>query len=153
MTHTADPARIIVGVDGSDSSIEAIQHAASLAQLMGTPLEAITTWSYAIVLEPYYPINNWSPEEDAASTLATAVDRAFHGKPPMDIAQTVIQGPAAKVLIEESAHAAMLVLGSRGHGGFVGLLLGSVSAACAEHARCPVLIVHGSKPSPRNDDM
>jgi Universal stress protein family. len=49
------------------------------------------------------------------------------------------------VLIEESAHASMLILGSRGHGGFVGMLLGSVSAACAEHAHCPVLVMHGAE--------
>lgn len=62
----------------------------------------------------------------------------------------MFRGGAAKVLLNQSAGAQMLVVGSRGHGGFIGLLLGSVSAACAEHARCPVLIVHGNDESPTN---
>jgi nucleotide-binding universal stress UspA family protein len=55
---------------------------------------------------------------------------------------------AAKVLIDASQGATMLVVGSRGHGGFAGLLLGSVSANVAEHASCPVLIIHGHQPLP-----
>jgi len=61
---------------------------------------------------------------------------------PPDLTRQVIAGPPSRTLIELSADSAMLVLGSRGHGGFAGLLLGSVSAACGEHAYCPVLIVH-----------
>ena len=62
--------------------------------------------------------------------------------------QYLYEGNAAKVLLEASEGARMLVVGSRGHGGFSGLLLGSVSAACAEHARCPVVVVHGDGPPP-----
>ena len=64
------------------------------------------------------------------------------GPPVMVVGVDGSESSIAEVLIEESAHAEMLVLGSRGHGGFAGLLLGSVSAACAEHAHCPVLVVH-----------
>ena len=60
----------------------------------------------------------------------------------------VREGGAAKVLLEASEGAVMLVVGSRGHGGFAGLLLGSVSANVAEHAGCPVFIVHGDQPPP-----
>ncbi len=61
----------------------------------------------------------------------------------------VREGGAAKVLLEASTGADMLVVGSRGHGGFSGLLLGSVSAGVSEHASCPVLIIHGDRPLPQ----
>jgi nucleotide-binding universal stress UspA family protein len=58
------------------------------------------------------------------------------------------QGLPAKVLLDESRGATMLIVGSRGHGGFAGLLLGSVSANCAEHATSPVMVIHGDRPTP-----
>lgn len=142
MTDNTNAARIVVGVDGSAPSIAALRRAAQLADALDAPLEAITTWEYPMMLGAYYPDSDWSPETDAEKILATAVEQAFELSPPRQITQTVLPGPAARVLIEQSEHASMLVLGSRGHGGFVGLLLGSVSAACAAHAHCPVLIMH-----------
>jgi nucleotide-binding universal stress UspA family protein len=144
MTETTDSTRIIVGVDGSESSIAALRRAAEVAAAFNAPLEAITTWQYPAMLDGYYP-TDWSPRDDAEKILATAVDQAFPGESPREVTQTVLEGLPARVLIEQSAHASMLVLGSRGHGGFVGLLLGSVSAACAEHAHCPVLIMHAPR--------
>lgn len=147
MTDTTESTRIIVGVDGSASSIAALDRAAQLAAALDVPLEAITTWEYPVMLDTYYPLPDWSPRNDAERALAGAVEQVFHGEPPSRFAQTVLQGSAARVLIQQSAHASMLVVGSRGHGGFVGLLLGSVSAACAAHAHCPVLIMHAPKPT------
>lgn len=141
MTDTTDSTRIIVGVDGSDSSLAALARAAQLAAALDTPLEAIMTWDYPVMLDAFYP-PAWSPQEDAEKVLATAVEETFDGALPPRFTQTAIQGASARVLIEQSAHASMLVLGTRGHGGFTGMLLGSVSAACAEHAQCPVLIMH-----------
>jgi nucleotide-binding universal stress UspA family protein len=139
----ADPNRILIGVDGSDASIDALRRGAILATALDAPLEAITTWEFPVVLDGYYPMDNWSPESDAQKILSTAIDQAFGDTPPAKLTRTTLQGFPARVLIEESARASMLVLGSRGHGGFAGLLLGSVSAACAQHAHCPVLVVHG----------
>ena len=68
---------------------------------------------------------------------------------PARLQATVADGSPAKTLLQISEGARMLVVGSRGHGGFTGLLLGSVSAACTEHAHCPVLVVHGPTPPPR----
>ncbi|WP_090709599.1 universal stress protein [Mycetocola miduiensis] len=137
---------IIVGVDGSDSSIEALREAAEIAEALDVPLEATTAWEFPVMGE-YTPIRDWSPEEDAKKILSSAVSRAFPDAPPSDLELTTVRGPAARTLIEVSKDARMLVLGSRGHGGFVGMLLGSVSAACAEHAHCPVLVVHRPRPA------
>lgn len=149
-TSTEDP-RIVVGVDGSVSSVIALQRAAELAEAVGASLEAITTWEYPVLFDPYYAAMDWSPHDEAAKALAQTIDDAIAGAPPRPILQTVLQGPAARVLIHESAGAYLLVLGSRGHGGFAGLLLGSVSAACAAHAECPVLIIHTPKTPPTDD--
>lgn len=131
---------IVVGVDGSESSIDALRYAARMAEALHLPLEVVTTWT-APPIDPYAAIE-WSPAEDAAETLDASVKEAFGGEPPEGLMRRVVAGSAARSLIELSASVEMLVLGSRGHGGFMGLLLGSVSATCAEHAHCPVLIVH-----------
>jgi nucleotide-binding universal stress UspA family protein len=133
--------RIVVGVDGSESSIEALRFAIRTAKAFGTSLEAITVWTYPAGAEVAL-LTNWSPEEDALEILNTVVGKVLGDDRPSWFSTATRRGSTVRALIEESAGAEMLVLGSRGHGGFVGLLLGSVSAACAEHARCPVLIVH-----------
>ena len=80
--------------------------------------------------------------------LTETVAEVFGPTPPEGMIMTVREGGAARALIEMSGGSQMLVVGSRGHGGFAGLLLGSVSAACAEHASCPVLVIHGMTPPP-----
>jgi nucleotide-binding universal stress UspA family protein len=143
MSTVADLNRIIVGVDGSPSSKEALRYAATLSTALQRPLEVVTTW-VSPMEGSYHSRGEWPPEDDAKSLQREAVTDVFGDTPPEGLATRVIPGPAAPTLIEESAAAGMLVLGSRGHGGFIGLLLGSVSAYCAEHAHCPVLIVHSS---------
>lgn len=133
--------RIVVGVDGSDSSIDALRFAVRTAKAFGTSLEAIAVWTYPAGAEVAL-LADWSPEEDAQEILATVAKTVFGDDRPSWFSTATKRGSAARALIEESVGADMLVLGSRGHGGFIGLLLGSVSAACAEHAHCPVLIVH-----------
>nr|WP_274637241.1 universal stress protein [Microbacterium bovistercoris] len=140
MDDSRDRDRVLVGVDGSTSSIEALRYAARIATALGSPLTVAITWTYHPFVSPYLS-DSWSPERDAEMVLDTAIESAFADVPP-PLNRAVLIGPAALTLIEESAYSAMLVLGSRGHGGFAGLLLGSVSAACAEHGHCPVLIVH-----------
>lgn len=141
-----DTDRIVVGVDGSASSVAALRYGARMAGALDAPLEAVTTWTYPSFSDPYLVIE-WSPQQDAEHTLDLAVRDAFGDAPPDGLIRTVLSGPAARTLIDVSETSGMLVLGSRGHGGFAGLLLGSVSAACAAHARCPVLIVH-TRPAP-----
>lgn len=138
--RTTEP--IVVGVDGSEPSIDALRRAARIASALDTPLKAVTVWQYPVMFDSFFPAIEWSPEDDAHKVLASALEEAFDGAPPESLIRSVRQGTAAHVLIEESNEASMLVLGSRGHGGFTGMLLGSVSSACAEHAHCPVLIIH-----------
>ena len=144
--HSEDEAlrgRIVVGVDGSESSLDALRLAARAATALGTSLEAIAVWDYPPGAEMAMLVG-WSPEEDAHEILNIAALSVFGGERPSWFHTTTKQGLATRVLIEESKGADMLVVGSRGHGGFIGLLLGSVSAACAEHAHCPVLVTRAT---------
>lgn len=141
--RSSDKPAVVVGVDGSDSSILALRWAAALAPLFNAHLRAVTCWQYQIAFGTFIPVV-WKPEEEAARICADAVARAFGSEAPADLEMVVSQGPAAKVLVGESISAQLVVVGSRGHGGFEGLLLGAVSATVAEHAKCPVFIAHGA---------
>jgi nucleotide-binding universal stress UspA family protein len=140
--------RIVVGVDGSEPSKQALRWGAHLAARFGARLEAVTSWdfpaSYGFAAVP----SDWDPARDMRQALDETVQAVFGDQPPAGLRREVREGGAAMVLIEASRGATMLVVGSRGHGGFAGLLLGSVSGNVAEHAPCPVLIIHGDQPPP-----
>ncbi len=134
--------RIVVGIDGSETSIEALRRAAGIARALGAPLEAIAVWHVPVSMyDVYSPEPGWSPDQEAATMLAETAEKVFGSELPEWFTAVTAPGTPAKVLIEASKDAEMLVVGSRGHGGFVGLLLGSVSSACVAHAHSPVLIV------------
>lgn len=143
MEQTRDPAAIVVGVDGSAPSITALRWAHALAPLLKAQIRAVTCWQFQIAVGTFTPLL-WNPEEEAQSVCAAAVAEAFDGVPPAGLEMVASQGSPAKVLMEESRTAQLVIVGSRGRGGFEGLLLGAVSAAVAEHAKCPVLVVHGT---------
>ncbi len=143
---------IVVGVDGSRSSQEALRWAAYLAVKLGAPIHAVAAWAPVAEWVPTVLGGNtlpvdWRPQEIAEGILADTV-REIIGDAAVQVTQSAIPGGAARVLLEQSEGARMLVVGSRGHGGFAGLLLGSVSGAVAEHAKCPVLVVHGQAAPP-----
>lgn len=133
--------RIIVGVDGSEASVTALRHGIRMANALGASLEAIATWH---LLSSYSSGSEFgfTPQDDARSILEGAVKSTFGADVPEWFTATTMEGKADQILIEQSRGAEMLVVGSRGHGGLSGLLLGSVSALCAERAHCPVLIIH-----------
>jgi nucleotide-binding universal stress UspA family protein len=138
---------ILVGVDGSESSRAALRYAADLAPKLGLPLHALVVWDYpALAWGDWYVPETIARLEEAADAVAEAEAAKLFpdGRPDWFMIATR-QGSAAAELIEASRDAGMLVVGSRGRGGFAGLLLGSVSRACAAHAHCPVLVV----PQPR----
>jgi nucleotide-binding universal stress UspA family protein len=139
------PPRVIVGVDGSEQSKQALRWAAHFAATAGARVEAVTSWQYPTAYGWDAGPIEWNPEQDMEKVLTQTVDEVFGANRPHDMRLTVREGNAAKVLLEQSADALLLVVGSRGHGGFAGLLLGSVSANVAEHATCPVLVIHGKQ--------
>jgi nucleotide-binding universal stress UspA family protein len=154
----ASPAgdRVVVGIDGSESSHHALRWARFLAQATGSTVEATAVWQPVIAYglagigwaaAPRTP-SDWNPAEEASKVLNDSLNEVFGEQRPPKLQLTVREGNAAQVLLEISKGATMLVVGSRGHGGFASLLLGSVSAACTEHATCPVLVVHGEAPPP-----
>jgi nucleotide-binding universal stress UspA family protein len=141
-TETSPSRRIVVGVDGSPSSAEALRWAKRIATALHCDIEAVTAWeypaSYGLAVVP----DNWDPEADAEQQAAEALKAAFGTADLHGVSVLVAEGHAAQLLVRVSEDAEMLVVGSRGHGGFVGLLIGSVSAYCAEHATCPVVVLH-----------
>ena len=149
MTTTPDQARtIVVGVDGSDSSVQALRWAVSLGRTLGASIDVVGTWSAPTLTGWEGGVAAWNPEADTEQTLKDAVEQVVATGRPAGVNLVVCEGDAATTLIGKSQQALMLIVGSRGHGGFTGLLLGSVSTKCAEHAACPVLVVHGNLPAP-----
>ena len=147
---TADPGagegRIVVGVDGSQPSQQALRWGARLAATFGARLDAVIAWEFPTSYG-WVP-TEWNPVQDTEKVLHDAVQAVFGHQPPAGLRRQVREGGAAKVLLDSCEGAIMLVVGSRGHGGFAGLLLGSVSANVAEHASCPVLVIHGDQAPP-----
>lgn len=139
---------IVVGVDGSPQSRQALRWAAQLAATFGAPITVVTAWEYPTVYGVATPLTSWNPEDDMRQVQDQVIAGVFGDDPPRDLGRVLQPGSTAHVLLQASEDALMLVVGSRGHGGFTGLLLGSVSAAVAEHASCPVLIVHGDQAPP-----
>jgi nucleotide-binding universal stress UspA family protein len=139
---------IVVGVDGSDHSRKALRWGARLAGIFGARLQAVIAWEYPPSFGWAAVPDNWDPREDTLKLLRETVLEVFGDKPPAGLELQVREGSAARALLDASEGADLLVVGSRGHGGFAGLLLGSVSANVAEHAPCPVLIIHGDQLPP-----
>jgi nucleotide-binding universal stress UspA family protein len=151
-TMTADPEigepRIVVGVDGSRQSQQALLWAAHFATIFGAGLDVVTCWEYPASYGWAAIAPEWSPSQDMEKVLDDTVRAVFGDQPPQGMQLQVLEGGAARVLLDACRGAVMLVVGSRGHGGFAGLLLGSVSASVAEHSSCPVFIVHGDQAPP-----
>ena len=130
--------RVIVGVDGSESSKEALLWAAEYAAATGAPLEALTVWDMPITFGWVASLEEDDPEQGALDALEALV-RDVLGEDAR-VATKVERGHAAFVLVTASKRAGLLVVGSRGRGGFTGMLIGSVSQYCVQHASCPVVV-------------
>jgi nucleotide-binding universal stress UspA family protein len=140
-------AQIVVGVDGSEESKLALRWALEEARLRDASVRAVYAWRDPYALTPGYGL----PEdfefdalrEHAVERLDAVIAEVAGTTTDVEVDGVVAEGPAGSVLVQAAEGAELLVVGSRGHGGFVGLLLGSVSQQCVTHAPCPVLVVRG----------
>jgi len=138
---------IVVGVDGSESALRALEWATEEARLRASRLLIVTAWHVPIgaygasgFAPPVAPSLRESVQQEGERVAGRAVRQAQEAGLEQ-VVQLVREGQAAHVLIQAARDAELLVVGSRGHGGFASLLLGSVSQQCAHHARCPIVIV------------
>lgn len=135
--------RVIVGVDGSPQSLQALQWACQRAEMCRDQLRVVCVWSLGASGADWAPLPGEKTEEQrrAEGVLRDAVEPVRLDHPAVELETAALSGPAAQVLVDLSADADLLVVGSRGLGDFAGLLLGSVSTHCVHHAHCPVTVV------------
>jgi nucleotide-binding universal stress UspA family protein len=140
-----DMSTIVVGVDGSDGSLDALQYAIDEARSHGADVEAVSAWHVPTMIYTggYIPMppDPTGFERATKAALDKALSEVAAETDGVEITPVVREGQAAEVLVEAAKSADLLVVGSRGRGGFTGLLLGSVSQQCAQHAPCPVVVV------------
>ena len=138
-----DARRIVVGIDGSESSMQALRWALRQATATGATVQAVGSWEWPATaaaggVMPYLDLAGTTQQavQDAVSKATAGV-----GFPSETVQTRVVEGHPSRVLVEAAHGAELLVVGSRGHGTFSGVLLGSVGLHCASHAPCPVVIV------------
>ena len=141
MNRSQDTAgQVLVAVDGSPASLEALRQGNRMAELLGHELVAVTAWlpfRHGVLPPP-----SIHPQETAEQLVADSVLAAFRGRLEPTVRILSVEGDPANSLVHLSRDADLLVMGSRGYSGVRGALLGSVSARCAAHAHCAVLVVH-----------
>lgn len=138
--------RIVVGIDGSPSSLAALHWAARQAELTQATLEVVMTWEWPAAngWGPPVPVD-FDPSEDVRKALEEAITSVRADHPGLSVTGLVARSHPSPYLVERSQGADLLVVGSRGHGEFVGMVLGSVSEHCAAKAHCPVLVYRDGK--------
>jgi nucleotide-binding universal stress UspA family protein len=138
--------RIVVGVDGSKASRDALAWAVVQARLTGAVVEAVTACPYLNAYGYPLPTRGVDVAKLAAGTVEHAIAEAADTHAAV-IRHRVVEGNAPHVLVDASAGADLLVVGSRGHGGFAEALLGSTGEYCVHHATCPVAVIRDAKPA------
>jgi nucleotide-binding universal stress UspA family protein len=133
--------KIVVGVDGSPSSMEALRWAARQAELTGSELHAVTAWRMPTTYGWIPPVADYDWAGHARTTLGQAITEALDDTTAGLVRRHVVEGPPARVVLQAAGDADLIVVGSRGHGEFAGMLLGSVAQHVLAHAPCPVLVV------------
>jgi len=146
------PGTIVVGVDGSPASREALRWAAEEADLRGATLAAVWAWTFVppaplaepgMIPMPAMDFPGALEAERAAveEEFASAIAEAFPQGPPQELERKLVEGDPAHVLEAEAQSADLVVVGSRGRSGIAAALLGSVSKHVVDHAACPVVVV------------
>lgn len=138
---SGNPGRIVVGIDGSPASIQALRWALTFATFTGSATEVIVAWDWPANLGWTFLFpSDCEPELSTEQVLDNLIGQWRTEFPNQLIEGRVVQGHAAPLLVEASKGADLLVVGCRGHGAFVGMLIGSVSQYCVTNAHCPVLV-------------
>jgi nucleotide-binding universal stress UspA family protein len=142
--------RIVVGVDGSESSKAALAWAVRQAALTGASVDAVQAWHDPVSYSYGYGYAMALPlpdvEKFAAGVLDEAIAEAAELVPGVEIRPVLVQDNPAQALLDAAKGADLLVVGSRGHGGFAEALLGSVGQHCVHHAECPVVVIRAAHP-------
>jgi nucleotide-binding universal stress UspA family protein len=141
---TQTPRRIVVGTDGSENSLAAIKWAMHEGSLRGVAVDVIHSWQFTPMADPI-GVAVIPPSTDlqaaAQKVLTTAMNKVANERKGVIVHELVVQGSAVSTLLDAGRNAELLVVGRRGHGGFIGLLLGSVATQVVNHAKCPVVVV------------
>jgi len=130
---------VVVGVDGSPCSRVALRWAEDYAESIGGTLTLVTAWHWPTSYGMPLAYQGFDPEEDARKVVEAA--KADLRLPLTRVKTVVEHGQPGDVLVDAGNGAGLLVVGTRGHGGFTAALLGSTSSYCVHHARCPVVVV------------
>lgn len=147
--QTSNPA-VVVAADGSPPALRAVRLAAAEARRRNRPLRVVHAFAWHQVRVPIAVLRT-SPShglrQQAEHIVGEAVREAAKAAPRLTVTGEVVDGDPATVLVRESQHAALIVLGDRGLGGFAALLLGSIATQVSTHAECPVLVARGAEHS------
>jgi nucleotide-binding universal stress UspA family protein len=143
MSDASGLQKIVVGIDSSMSSLDALRWAVQQAQLTGSVVQAVMVWQYPPAgVVPAVPAD-LDFNAEARQALDAAIEGVVSGASPIEVTRVVEEGEPGPALVRASKDAALLVVGSRGHGAVVGMLIGSVSQYCVTHAHCPVVVLRG----------
>jgi nucleotide-binding universal stress UspA family protein len=135
--------RIVVGVDGFESSKAALRWAIRQAKVTGASVEAVTAWHVPAGTGFIQATDMPDYQDDAFVVLSEAIAEMAAVDPDVRVCPRVVEGRAGQVLVDAAEGADLLVVGCRGHGGLTEALLGSVGQYCVHRASCPVVIMRG----------
>jgi nucleotide-binding universal stress UspA family protein len=137
--------RIVVGIDGSNASLSALEWAACQAEFTDASLEIVVAWEWPTSFGWSLVPDGYDPSGDLWSMVEPILESVRAAHPRIVVMSKIVEGHPAPVLIKESLGAELLVVGSRGHGEFFGMLIGSTSEHCVAHAHCPVVVFREKK--------
>lgn len=151
LSEPSSPLPIVVGVDGSEHSKVALAWAARQAALTSSTLVVVTAWHLPVNYGWGVPLpDDLDFEADAKAMLESVIKEVLGSDPGIALNTHVTEGHPARVLTEESKGASLIVVASRGHGEFAGMLLGSVSEYLTAHSHCPVVVVRDAQEAARS---
>jgi nucleotide-binding universal stress UspA family protein len=144
-TNAPERPRIVAGVDGSPSSLAALEWAARQSDLTGSALVVVATWHLPSAYAVAGITDDYDPATDMQRVLDDSLPAIQQRHRTLRVTGQVIEGYPGPALVDASRDADLLVVGSRGHGEFADIILGSVGMHCATHAHCPVLVYRSDR--------